>query len=59
MWPDRLSNPGPLALESDAPQSCLRDSSYNGEQMKKKSKRFIRVSVLFCVIEPELVLANS
>ena len=24
MWPDRVSNPGPLALESDALQTALR-----------------------------------
>ena len=27
MWPDRISNPGPLALESDALTTVLRSSA--------------------------------
>ena len=28
MWPDRVSNPGPLALESDALPTTLRGPAY-------------------------------
>ena len=28
MWPDRVSNPGPLALESDALPTASRSSAY-------------------------------
>ena len=31
MWPDRVSNPGPLAHESDALPTALRDPAISSE----------------------------
>ena len=29
MWPDRISNPGPLTYESGALQTALRDQAFS------------------------------
>ena len=43
MWPDRVSNPGPLALESDALPTALRNPAIcavsMGTDLKMKSNK--------------------
>ena len=47
MWPDRVSNPGPLALESDALSKALRGPA------KVKIKRWeVQVSVNLLATPP-------
>ena len=39
MWPDRVSNPGPLALVSDALPNALRDPVINKSDLNDKHYR--------------------
>ena len=51
MWPDRVSNPGPLALESDAllMRNAAREKEYNQVENKKIQKINVAIAPLYRV----------
>ena len=49
MWPDRVSNSGPLAHESDALPTALRGPAKDeGKRMKRKSDIYVTKGSNFC-----------
>ena len=43
MWPDRVSNPGPVALEPDALPTALRGPALLQENPQSNERQFIMV----------------
>ena len=46
MWPDRVSNPGPLALESDALPTALRGPARVKREMRIRKMRSFVINYL-------------